>query len=430
MNYEETIYYLYNQTPVFQHSGASAYKPGLDNAIQLDSLLESPHHSYPTIHVGGTNGKGSVSNLLASILQESGFKVGLYTSPHLKDFRERIRINGQMIPEAKVVEFVKRFIEFDSNIQPSFFELTSEMAFDWFKQEAVDIAIIEVGLGGRLDSTNIISPIASVITNISFDHVDLLGHTLEAIAFEKAGIMKKGVPTVIGKADEKEVEKVFTDRSKAVGCSLVFAKDCYTTSMSVNAKNETYIVCEKGMHMYNDIMCALSGSYQQENAATVLTTIDVLRNLKWDIVDGSVYSGFKNVLINTGLRGRWEKIGQHPDIICDTGHNVAGIRYVVEQIRQLPHKQLHFVIGMVGDKDIQGVLKLLPKDARYYFTKASIPRAMPEMELRQSGKKYDLIGLSYSTVSEAIEAAKKNSAPEDLIFIGGSTFVVAEALNV
>lgn len=429
MNYEETIYYLFNQTPVFEHTGASAYKPDLGNSIKLDALFESPHLSYPTIHIAGTNGKGSVSNLLASILQESGYKVGLYTSPHLKDFRERIRVNGEMIPEDKVVEFVKRFQDFESGFQPSFFELTSEMAFDWFKQEQVDIAIIEVGLGGRLDSTNIITPIASVITNISFDHVDLLGKTLEAIAFEKAGIMKSGVPVIIGKADEDEVKNVFIHRAIEVGCPIIFAQETYTTSMYVNAKNETYIVCEDGMRVYNDILCALNGSYQQENAATVLTTIEIIRSLKWKIPDSSIYAGFKNVLINTGLRGRWDKIGQSPDIICDTGHNVAGIQYVVEQIRQLPHKKLHFVIGMVGDKDIQGVLKMLPKDAVYYFTKASIPRAMPETELAKLGKIFGLKGNSYPSVREAIEAAKEKSASDDLIFIGGSTFVVAEALD-
>lgn len=427
MNYAETLDYLFNQTPVFQHTGANAYKPGLQNIEALDTWCGKPHRSYPTVHVGGTNGKGSVSNLIASVLQESGYKVGLYTSPHLKDFRERIRVNGIEIPEERVTRFVEDFLQSGSTLEPSFFELTTELAFKWFEESQVDIAIIEVGLGGRLDSTNILTPIVSVITNISFDHTALLGDTLEKIAFEKAGIMKPKVPVVVGKAHDG-VLRVFEERAQEVDTHLVLAEDAYKTTLTTDAQNNTVIVCDKGTHLYNDLICALTGSYQQENAATVLCLIDELRSMHWNISNESVYKGFRNVLNNTGLRGRWELLCENPRILCDTGHNVAGIEHVVEQLRQTSHDTLHFVIGMVGDKDINGVLKRLPKDATYYFTKASIPRALEEAELAKLANAYGLHGNTYPTVAQALEAAKKNYRPNDLIFVGGSTFVVAEVV--
>jgi dihydrofolate synthase / folylpolyglutamate synthase len=427
MTYEKTLDYLFNQTPVFQHSGSEAYKPGLQNIIALDTWYGTPHTHYPTIHVGGTNGKGSVSNLIASILQEAGYKVGLYTSPHLKDFRERIRVNGETIPKERVIDFVQVFRRDFTNVEPSFFELTTELAFKWFEEQQVDVAVIEVGLGGRLDSTNIIHPEVSVITNISFDHMALLGDTLEKIAVEKAGIMKKRIPVVIGKADGV-VRTVFEQHAKAIGTTLFWAAEEFQTKLSKDLKNNTLILCEGGSHLYNDIPCALNGSYQQENAATVLCLVERLREAGWKIKDEFVYLGFRNVLKNTGLRGRWETLSEQPHILCDTGHNVAGIQFVTEQLRQTPHENLHFVLGMVSDKDINGILKLLPKDALYYFTRASIPRALNESELARQARTHGLHGNTYPTVKEALEAAKKNCRPEDLIFVGGSTFVVAEAL--
>lgn len=427
MNYSETLDFLFNQIPFYQSTGSAAYKPGLQNIEALDAWCGSPHKKYPCIHVGGTNGKGSVSNLIASILQEAGYRTGLYTSPHLKDFRERIRVNGQLIPEQRVIDFTEHFRQECTVVEPSFFELTTELAFQWFDEEKVDIAVIEVGLGGRLDSTNIIQPEVSVITNISFDHVGLLGDTLEKIAFEKAGILKKGVPAVIGKA-EGSVRTVFEAQAKAVGAPIYWAFEEFPTRLGKTLGYNTLINCEGGIHLYNDIPCALTGLYQMENAATTLSIVERLRSKKYDIPDEAVYKGFSNVLINTGLRGRWETISVKPLVICDTGHNVAGLRFVTEQLRQTPHDRLHVVVGMVNDKDVSGVLKLLPKDAVYYFTKASIPRALHENELALLAGQFGLKGSSYPTVAEALAAAKKNCRPNDLVFVGGSNFVVAEAI--
>ncbi|HET9570005.1 MAG TPA: folylpolyglutamate synthase/dihydrofolate synthase family protein [Bacteroidales bacterium] len=427
MNYSETLDFLFNQIPFFQQNGASDYKPGLQNIEALDVWCGEPHKQYATIHVGGTNGKGSVSNLIASILQEAGYKTGLYTSPHLKDFRERIRINGQLIPEKRVVEFVEKFRIECNQVEPSFFELTTELAFLWFAEEHVDVAIIEVGLGGRLDSTNIIQPDVSVITNISFDHTALLGNTLDKIAFEKAGIMKKSVPVVIGKAEGK-VKEVFQKHSQEVQAPIFWAWEEFPTKLGKDQYNNTLINCEGGAHLYNDIPCALNGLYQMENAATTLTLVECLRAKKYNIKDDDVYKGFSNVLSNTGLRGRWETLSLLPHVICDTGHNVAGMLFVTEQLRHTHHQNLHFILGMVSDKDISGVLAVLPKDAIFYFTKASIPRALNEKDLEQLGAKFGLKGNSYPTVSEALAAAKKECRPNDLIFVGGSNFVVAEVL--
>jgi dihydrofolate synthase / folylpolyglutamate synthase len=428
MTYAETLDYLFTQIPVFQREGSSAYKPGLENIELLDEWCGNPHRKYPCIHVGGTNGKGSVSHLMASILQENGYKTGLYTSPHLKDFRERIRVSGQTIPKERVIDFVSNYRNtLSENISPSFFELTTEMAFTWFAEEGVDIAVIEVGLGGRLDSTNIIQPVVSVITNISFDHIALLGDTLEKIAYEKAGIIKKDTPVVIGKADGA-VKEVFERRAAEFSAPIHQADNEFRIELDKSLKGRILDVCEGSIKLYNGIPCALSGFYQKENAATVLSLVECLRDRHWNIRDNSVYQGFANVISNTGLRGRWETLSEHPHVICDTGHNEAGIRYVTEQLRQTPHENLHMIIGMVNDKDVNSVLKLMPKDAVYYFTKAGIPRALPEHELAALAGKYGLHGETYPTVSSAMEAAKKKCRPNDLIFVGGSTFIVAEAI--
>ena len=428
MTYPETLDYLFSQIPVFQREGASAYKPGLKNIRQLDDWCGNPHRKYASVHVGGTNGKGSVSHLTASILQESGYKVGLYTSPHLKDFRERIRVNGNPIPEERVVSFTENYIKtISKDIEPSFFELTTEMAFTWFAEEGVDVAVIEVGLGGRLDSTNIIHPDATVITNISFDHVALLGDTLDKIAFEKAGIIKEQVPVVIGHADGS-VRKVFEDRAKELSAPVRQAEKEFRIEHRIADGGSELTVCEDSTKIYKPIFCALGGLYQKENAATVLTLVETLQEIGYKIREDDVYQGFANVIKNTNLRGRWETIGENPRMICDTGHNEAGIRFVTEQLALTPHDQLHFIIGMVSDKDVNSVLKLLPKEAIYYFTKAAIPRALSEKSLAELAKSYSLQGNSYPAVSLALEAAKRNCRPNDLIFVGGSNFIVAEVL--
>lgn len=428
MNYSETLDFLFTQTPVFQREGASAYKPGLKNIERLDDWYHNPHRKFHCIHVGGTNGKGSVSHLTASILQENGYKVGLYTSPHLKDFRERIRVNGNPIPKEKVIAFTEDYKKnYSKEIEPSFFELTTELAFTWFAEENVDVAIIEVGLGGRLDSTNIIHPDAAVITNISFDHMALLGDTLEKIAFEKAGIIKKNVPVVIGHA-EGGVKKVFEDTAKSLSAPIHWAENEYRIIHELKEYESQLTVCEEGSKYIQPISCALAGIYQKENAATVLTLVDVLQEIGYNISYHSIYQGFRNVIKNTNLRGRWETLCENPRIICDTGHNVGGFQFITKQLRLIPHDQLHIVIGMVNDKDINGVLNLLPKDAIYYFTRASIPRALPESELADLAGTYGLKGTTYPTVSLAMEAAKKECRPNDLIFVGGSNFIVAEAI--
>ncbi|MDD2612473.1 MAG: bifunctional folylpolyglutamate synthase/dihydrofolate synthase [Bacteroidales bacterium] len=428
MTYPETIDFLFTQTPVFQREGASAYKSGLDNILRLDNFYGNPHRKFRCIHVGGTNGKGSVSHLTASILQENGYKVGLYTSPHLKDFRERIRVNGNPISEERVIAFTENYIDnIGKEINPSFFELTTELAFTWFAEECIDVAVIEVGLGGRLDSTNIIQPDAAVITNISFDHTALLGNTLEKIAFEKAGIIKEKTPVVIGHA-ENEVKKVFEETAKALHAPIHWAENEFKIEQNLKPYGSQISVCEDSIMKYRPISCALGGVYQKENAATVLSLMEVLRKIRYSISKESIYQGFNNVIKNTNLRGRWETLSETPRIICDTGHNVAGFQYITAQLAQTPYERLHIVIGMVNDKDINGVLQLLPKDAIYYFTKASIPRALSEKSLAELAGTYDLKGDSYPTVSIAMEAAKRNCRPNDLIFVGGSNYIVAEII--
>lgn len=426
MNYQETIQYLYNQLPVYQNMGGSAYKEGLDNSLELDKYFGYPHTKYKTIHIAGTNGKGSTSHLLAAILQQSGYKVGLYTSPHLVDFRERIRVNGEKISEQYVVDFVEKHRSSFEPIQPSFFELTMMMSFLYFAEMEVDIAIIEVGLGGRLDSTNIITPVLSVITNISYDHTQFLGNTLEKIAAEKAGIMKPDIPVVIGEA-EGEVRKVFEEKAEREGAQITFAQDLNIILSAEKQKDGAWLF---QTDRYADLKGELGGLAQIKNAATVLASVGILSDKGIPITSQAVYEGFAEVVELTGLQGRWQVIQSgNPRIICDTGHNVAGIEYIVEQLRSESYNNLYIVIGMVNDKDISKVLELLPKDATYYFTRAAIARALDENNLAEQASSVGLQGSSYHTVAEALDKVLKQADNNDLIFIGGSNFVVAEALE-
>ncbi len=425
MNYNETLDYLYSRLPMYQRLGSSAYKEGLDNSLALDRYLDFPHRKYKTIHVGGTNGKGSTSHTLSAILQSAGYKVGLYTSPHLTDFRERIRVNGEMIGKEYVTNFVERHREFTEALSPSFFELTMMMAFCYFADSEVDVAVIEVGLGGRLDSTNIIRPDVSVITNISFDHVQFLGDTLPKIAAEKAGIIKPGVPVVVGEAGE-EIRSVFVEKAKQENASIVFTED-ENPILSAVTGNDGGWFYQTGR--FGSFRGELGGYCQEKNAATILKTIEVLIQLGYRIDNEAVVNGFDRVVQLTGLCGRWQILGNSPRIICDTGHNEAGIEYIVKQLSQQQYEKLHVVFGVVNDKDINKILALLPKHAHYYFTRADIPRALPGDELCQKAIVYNLKGDTFPDVAKAIAQARNNASANDLIFIGGSTFVVADALK-
>lgn len=408
MNYQDTLEYLYNSAPMFQQVGGAAYKEGLENTLTLDAHFGHPHRRYRTIHVAGTNGKGSCSHTLAAVLQEAGYKVGLYTSPHLVDFRERIRVNGEPVSEEYVIRFVEEERGFFEPLHPSFFELTTAMAFRYFADERVNVAVIEVGLGGRLDCTNIIRPDLCVITNISFDHVQFLGDTLAKIAGEKAGIIKRGVPVVIGEATE-ETRPVFEAKAKETDAPIYFAEDCDRED-------------------YPDIEFELKGLYQKKNKQTLLTALPLLKEAGYHIDEQAVRSGFAHVTSLTGLMGRWQKLQNSPTLVCDTGHNVGGIRYIVEQLKEEKYRRLHIVMGMVNDKDVRGVLGLMPKEAVYYFTQASVKRAMPAGRLKELGLEAGLRGECYADVPAAVRAAQKESLPEDFIFVGGSSFIVADLL--
>jgi dihydrofolate synthase/folylpolyglutamate synthase len=406
MTYRQTLDYLYAQYPVFQRIGAAAYKPDLQNTQALLSICGNPEKHFRSLHIAGTNGKGSVSHMLASILMEAGYKVGLYTSPHLKDFRERIKINGKMISRKFVVDFTAQHKEKINRIRPSFFEVTVAMAFSYFAEKKVDVVVVETGLGGRLDSTNVILPDLSIITNISKDHTQFLGDTFEKIAFEKAGIIKAKVPVIIGET-LPETKIVFDQIAKQQSSPILFAER--------NTLHKKY-------------PCELKGDYQPKNIRTVVTAVQQLQKLKWKISEANIRKGIARVISNTGLHGRWETISKHPHIICDIGHNEAGIREVVKQLRKEKYNHLHMVIGVVNDKDVTAMLQQLPKKAQYYFTKAKIPRALPETELSEKASEFGLHGSSFPSVRKAINAAKKNAGKKDLIFVGGSAFVVAEAL--
>ncbi len=425
MTYKEATEYLFNSTPLFQNVGKDAYKEGLANTLALDEHFGHPHHRFRTIHIGGTNGKGSCSHTLAAILQRAGYKTGLYTSPHLTDFRERIRVNGVMMPEEYVTSFIENERFFFEPLHPSFFELSTAMAFKYFAETKVDVAVIEVGLGGRLDCTNIIRPDLSVITNISFDHVQFLGHTLTAIAQEKAGIIKSGIPVVIGETTE-ETKKVFIDKSLKVNAPIIFAEDKHQI-LSLQRQDGKLIYETRS---YGQLTGELCGLCQEKNTGTILTAVDELRKQGYAIGQSQVSDGFAHVCELTGLRGRWQTVSERPTVICDTGHNTGGISYIAEQLRTYPSEvQIHIVMGMVNDKDIRNVLKLLPADATYYFTKASVKRALNEDQLCGLAREAGLHGKTYPDVQAAFEAAKAASTEKDLIFVGGSTFIVADFLS-
>ncbi len=405
---------------MFQRVGSSAFKKDLTNTIALCKVLGNPQHRFKSIHIAGTNGKGSTSHMLAAVLQSAGYKTGLYTSPHLKEFTERIRINGIEVSEDFVVDFVERIRPSIDTIHPSFFEITVAMAFDYFARQHVEVAVIEVGLGGRLDSTNVITPLLSIITNISWDHTDMLGDTLEKIAYEKAGIIKPNIPVVISER-QVEVENVFMSKAKEVNSPITFASDHY----HVTRKSPGTYFIQHGTDHYGLIL-DLKGGYQSKNIAGVLASIEELRQLGFTIIDLHIEQGLKDVMRLTGLRGRWQMIAEKPLIICDTGHNEGGVREIVNQINETHFHHLHMVIGMVKDKDVSKVLGLLPAHATYYFCAASIPRAMPAEELKQKAEVFGLKGNVYANVNDAIRAAKECSALDDFIFVGGSTYVVAE----
>ncbi len=426
MTYKETLDFLYSMLPMFHRIGPAAYKDNLDNSKSLDSLLGHPHMAFPTVHIAGTNGKGSVSNMLAATLQTAGYRTGLFTSPHLKDFRERIRVNGKMISKSYVTAFVTKYRKQCKQIQPSFFEWTTALAFDYFRHKKVDIAVIETGLGGRLDSTNIIHPLISVITNIGWDHTQLLGNTLPKIAKEKAGIIKFKTPVIIGEfnAATSKIFKAVAENKKA---DIVFADRKYhpkklknsAASLLVEVKNHDTSTREK-------YKLSLAGNYQVKNAATVIATVNQLRQYGYTITEKQLRKALNNVQHITGFSGRWQVFGKKPLIIADTAHNVDGIKYVIRQIKSLKYRHLHVVLGMVSDKDITAVLASFPEKATYYFCKAAIPRAMDANILRIRAMKYGLRGEVYPSVKQALDAAKQNAAANDLIFIGGSTFTVAE----
>jgi len=428
-NYQETLDYLYSQLPMFQRTGAAAYKNTLGNTLVLDELYGHPHLSFKTIHVAGTNGKGSVSHMLASVLQESGYKVGLYTSPHLVDFRERIRVNGEMISEQAVVDFVSDFRENNEKmrLEPSFFEITVAMAFWYFRQMQVDVAVVEVGLGGRLDSTNIINPDLAVITNISLDHTALLGNSVPQIAAEKAGIIKSGIPVVVSESNA-EYEGVFDKTAREQQAPIYYADEEYAAaySMLLPSGMQNFNFHRNGELFFENLQTDLAGNYQRKNVAGVLKALDLLREQGWHIDKGAIYRGLSRVKLNTGLRGRWEVVGANPMLVCDTGHNEAGIRQLVEQINQTAWEKLYMVIGMVNDKSIDQVLALLPKDACYIFTQASIPRALNAADLAAQAEQVGLKGQVVSNVKDAVAVALKLAQPRDLVFVGGSTFVVGD----
>ena len=429
MNYEETLEWMFNQIPMYQRTGKAAYKVDLDKTHQIDEYFGKPHIAFKTIHIAGTNGKGSVSNILASVLQAAGYKTGLYTSPHLKDFRERIRVNGEMVEKDFVVDFIEKHKDFFLEVGPSFFEMSVAMAFQYFKEEEVDIAVVEVGMGGRLDSTNIITPEVTAITNIGMDHTQFLGDTLEEIAHEKGGTIKSDVPVVIGET-HPATQPIFRKMAKDKGADIQFADHHlklqnrkFTDDISYQ-----YDVYKRNQIFLGNLQTDLLGSYQEKNIATALQVIEILIHKGYQISEISIRYGIQNVRKTTGFHGRWMVLERNPWIVCDTAHNREGLEYIMTQLNEMKVSQIHFVLGFVNDKNLDNVLDLFSKKANYYFTKADIPRALNEQKLAREAEKYGLRGKTWPTVAEALEAAKRNAGKDDLIYIGGSTFVVSEVL--
>jgi len=431
MNYKETTDWLFSQLPMYHRVGKAAYKADLENTLKLDAYFLHPHRNFFSIHIAGTNGKGSVSSMLAAILQTAGYKTGLYTSPHLVDFRERIRVNGEMIPKREVTGFVENHREILEEVKPSFFEMSVAMAFDYFSRKEVKVAVVETGLGGRLDSTNIIDPVISVITNIGFDHMELLGNTLHAIAAEKAGIIKQGIPAVVGDKN-RDTRKVFEEKSAEVNAPLFFANDYFQVPWSVStSQGRQYFQVMKGRHaVLPELWSDQLGMVQRKNLPVVLEVVELLKLKGWPITDEHVYEALAKVGELTGFRGRWEMLSRSPKVVADTGHNADGIRQVVFQLENTRYDNLHLVYGAVNDKEIDKILQILPKEATYYFTQASIPRALEVKMLAAKAAFYGIKGSIHETVRGAVEAAVKNAASRDLVLITGSTYVVGEAVEV
>lgn len=429
MTYDETIQYLFNSAPLFQHVGGAAYKEGLSTTHILDAHFYHPHNQYKTIHIAGTNGKGSCAHTIAAILQHTGLKVGLYTSPHLVDFRERIRINGEMMPQQYVIDFVEEERSFFEPLHPSFFELTTALAFKYFAEQHVDVAVIEVGLGGRLDCTNIISPILSIITNISFDHTQFLGNTLAQIASEKAGIIKHKVPVIIGECNA-ETRSVFEHKAHEVEAPILFAEDNKEVLSSEFSDLYGHKLLHYTTRSFGDIYGELTGECQIKNTNTILCALHSLSKI-FSVTHEDITYAFEHVCEMTGLRGRWQILQERPTIICDTGHNTGGWQYLAHQLAQIATSgnKLHIVFGMASDKDIERVMSTLPHEACYYWTKASVKRATSEQTIANIATKYDLHGKTYSNVAEAYEAAVNNASTNDYIYVGGSSFIVADLLR-
>ncbi len=429
MNYEETLSYLTDHLPMFQRMGKLAYRTGLDNTIKLDAYFDSPHHQFPSIHIGGTNGKGSVSHMMASVLQEAGLKVGLYTSPHLLDFRERIRVNGKMISRKYVVDFVKAHQAYFETFNPSFFEISVFLAFTYFVQCRVDIAVIEVGLGGRLDATNILTPVLSVITNIGKDHTEILGDTPGKIATEKAGIIKERVPVVIGES-QPETLPVFRQAANDRKSPLTVADQQYRIDTSYVSPDgyQVFNVYKDTEIAYPGLKCGLLGHYQRKNTVTLLAAIEQLRLAGMQINDKMIYAGIRNVIRNTSLAGRWQVMGEHPLMVCDTAHNADGLTQVLNQVRETTFRQLHMIVGFVNDKDTGAIMSMLPSDAIYYFTRLSVPRTLYETELMERAAAAGIKGNPYGNISDALKDCLAVAQPDDLVLITGSNFLVADYL--
>ncbi|MCH7409829.1 bifunctional folylpolyglutamate synthase/dihydrofolate synthase [Belliella sp. DSM 111904] len=423
MNYTQTLDYLFNALPMFQRVGATAFKKDLSNTLALCKHLGEPHQKFKTIHVAGTNGKGSSSHALCSVLMQAGYKVGLYTSPHLKSFTERVKINGIEIPEDEVVQFVNENKGFLDDLKPSFFEMTVGLAFWYFAKIQVDVAVVEVGMGGRLDSTNVIQPEVCLITNIGYDHMQYLGDTLEAIAGEKAGIIKQNTPIVISQR-QADTTHVFNEVAKTKQAPIFFAEEFFQIYKVSDRSSGVYRVVQ-GQESFV-IEMDLKGNYQQKNLAGVLKTLAILGKLGFSISHNHLQAGLENIVKNTGLKGRWQLLNESPTVLCDTGHNEDGINYILNQLKEYSYEKLWMVLGMVNDKDLHKVLSILPKDANYVFVAAKIPRAMSALALLELGREHGLEGISMDDVNDGLAYAKKNASKDDLIFVGGSTFVVAE----